>query len=71
MILRNISFVIVIIFVEVVKVLKNFVVVVLGKDVVGGSFVDDIVIFGFVVMDVDDVVVVEFCVVLFDFIVFR
>lgn len=51
--------------------MKNFVVVVLGKDVVGGSFVDDIVIFGFVVMDVDDVVVVEFCVVLFDFIVFR
>lgn len=68
---RNTSPVTATTFAEVVKASKNPVVVVSGKDVVGGSSVDDTVTFGFVVTDVDDVVVVESCVVSFDSIVSR
>lgn len=68
---RNTSPVTATTFAEVVKASKNPVVVVSGKDVVGGSSVDDTVTSGFVVMDVDDVVVVESFVVSFDSIVSR
>lgn len=68
---RNTSPVTATTFAEVVKASKNPVVVVSGKDVVGGSSVDDTVTSGFVVTDVDDVVVVESCVVSFDSIVSR
>lgn len=68
---RNTSPVTATTFAEVVKASKNPVVVVSGKDVVGGSSVDDTVTSGFVVMDVDDVVVVDSFVVSFDSIVSR
>lgn len=70
---RNTSPVTATTFAEVVKASKNPVVVVPGKDVVGGSSVDDTVtsVFVTVVMDVDDVVVVDSFVVSFDSIVSR
>lgn len=70
---RNTSPVTATTFAEVVKASKNPVVVVSGKDVVGGSSVDDTVtsVFVTVVMDVDDVVVVDSFVVSFDSIVSR